>query len=73
MNNDLEQRVLAAHIEGKRSDLVSLYQEAAAAAPSKDEYAFFLTQAYVFALETAHPDAPVLRDLLVQMERETPL
>ncbi|GGX46873.1 hypothetical protein GCM10007385_13190 [Tateyamaria omphalii] len=71
--NDLEQRLLAAHTDGKQAALVSLYQEAATAAPSEHERAFFLTQAHVFALETAHPDAPLLRQMLIEMGRETPL
>lgn len=71
--NDLEQRLLAAHTDGKHAALVSLYQEAASAARSEDERAFFLTQAHVFALETAHPDSPLLRQRLMQMGRETPL
>ncbi|WP_147104395.1 hypothetical protein [Tateyamaria sp. syn59] len=71
--NELEARLLAAHAAGDGKAMVALYCEAAEAAPSEDERAFFLTQAHVFAMETAHPDAARLRDTLVEMGRETPL
>jgi len=70
--NNLEQRLLAAHATGDKQALVDLYQEAAKAASTVDEKAFFLTQAHVFALETAHPDASELRRILVEQGRETP-
>ena len=69
----LEARLLAAHAAGDGRAMVDLYLEAANAAPSEDERAFFLTQAHVFAMETAHPAASDLRAALVRMGRETPL
>lgn len=70
---DLERRLLDAHANGNRAGLVALYMEAADRAATVDERAFFLTQAHVFAMETAHPDAAKLRTALVRMGRETPL
>ncbi|APX11254.1 hypothetical protein [Tateyamaria omphalii] len=69
----LEARLLAAHADGDGMAMVALYREAAETAPTEAERAFFLTQAHVFAMEVAHPDARTLRDTLVRMGRETPL
>lgn len=69
----LEARLLAAHAAGDGQAMVALYQEAAQAAATGDERAFFLTQAHVFAMETGHAAADDLRATLVQMGRETPL
>ncbi len=70
---DLDDRLLAAHLAQDSTALVSLYAEAAAAAGNPDAAAFYLTHAYVFALEANHPDAPALRDALIAEGRETPL
>ncbi|WP_299041376.1 hypothetical protein [uncultured Tateyamaria sp.] len=69
----LDARLLAAHAQGDGRAMVDLYVEAAKAASGEDERAFFLTQAHVFAMETAHPSAVDLRNTLVSMGRETPL
>lgn len=69
--NDLNARLLAAHDAGDHRALVALYQQAAA--QDAEAQGFFLTQAYIFALETGHPDATALRAELVAMGRETPL
>lgn len=66
----LHDAILAAHAAGETRALVGLYTRAADAARSPDEAAFFLTQAYVFALETAHADAPALHARLVAEGRE---
>ncbi|WP_299657705.1 hypothetical protein [uncultured Tateyamaria sp.] len=71
--NDLERRVRDAYAHGDRAALVALYREAADGVATEDERAFYLTQAHVFAMETAHPEAQALRDALVRMGRETPL
>lgn len=70
---DLDDRLLAAHLAQDGTALVALYAEAAAAADSPDAAGFYLTHAYVFALETNHPDAPALRAALIAEGRETPL
>ena len=69
--NDLHGRLLAAHDRDDKPTLVNLYAEAAEAAASVDECAFFLTQAYVFALDAGHPDTRALRNRLVAMGRES--
>lgn len=69
---DLDAQLIAAHAEGNKATLAVLYERAAAGAADDNARAFYLTQAYVFALETNAPQAPVLRALLVQMGRDTP-
>ena len=66
----LQARLLAAHETGNTSALVSLYTEAAEAAVSEDAAGFYLTHAYIYALELGHPAASALRQRLVQMGRE---
>lgn len=66
----LQARLLAAHGVGDQGALVGLYAQAANVARTDDEAGFFLTHAYVFALETGHKDAPTLRARLVAMGRE---
>ena len=58
--NDLNARLLAAHAADDRAALVALYAEAADQANSTDAACFFLTQAYVFALEKGHAMTDVL-------------
>ena len=67
----LQARLLAAHERGDKTALVALYREAADCAETEGEAGFFLTQAYVFALEQGHADAPDLRRRLVAMGRES--
>ncbi|WP_415920350.1 hypothetical protein [Tateyamaria sp. SN6-1] len=69
MNPALEAQLLEAHARDDRAAMVALYRQAADAVEG-DARGFFLTQAYVFALETAHPDAGALRAALVAMGRE---
>ncbi|MCE8006715.1 hypothetical protein [Aestuariivita sp.] len=67
---DLDSRLLAAHAAGDHVALVELYREAADRAASVDAACFYLTQAYVFALERGHMAAPALRARLVAQGRE---
>ena len=53
--SDLETLLLDAHGRDDRPALVTLYSEAADIAPDEGAAGFFLTQAYVYALELAHP------------------
>ncbi|WP_299692356.1 hypothetical protein [uncultured Tateyamaria sp.] len=69
--NALNTALLDAHARDDRTALVALYQQAAEGAQD-DARGFFLTQAYVFALETGHPDCAALRASLVAMGREAP-
>ncbi len=47
----LQDRLLAAHARDDRAGLVVLYTEAADTAPDIDAACFYLTHAYIFALE----------------------
>ena len=66
----LEERLLAAHASGDEPALVELYREAAATASDENAKAFFLTQAYVFALDCGDPTAPELKAELRALGRE---
>ena len=69
--SDLDARLLAAHARGDRAALVALYTEAADSAGEDQARYFYLTQAYVFALEAGRPEAPTLRARLVAAGRES--
>jgi len=71
--SDLDDRLLAAHAAGDTSLLIDLYTEAADAADSDDARYFYLTHAFVFALELGSARAEALCDRLVAAGRETPL
>jgi hypothetical protein len=68
--SDLDARLLAAHKAGDKTALVALYCEAADNATDIDAACFYLTHAYVFALETADPAAGEIRARLVAERRE---
>jgi len=70
--NDLHTRLLQAHAAGDIAALADLYEQAAASQSDDDARGFFLTHAYVHALEANLPDACRLRRLLVDMGREAP-
>ncbi|MGR3320968.1 MAG: hypothetical protein ACU0DK_03435 [Pseudooceanicola sp.] len=67
---ELNAAILAAHAAGDRVALAALYAQAAGGA-GEAERAFFLTQAYVFALECGDATAAALRAQLVALGRET--
>lgn len=71
--SDLDDRLLAAHELGDRAALVALYTEAAMATAEDQARGFFLTHAYVFALDLGSAEAQSLRDQLISMGRESPL
>jgi len=56
----LQDRLLAAHACDDRAALVGLYTEAADTAGDIDAACFFLTHAYVFALEEGDPASTTL-------------
>ncbi|MBF9061302.1 hypothetical protein HKCCSP123_19145 [Rhodobacterales bacterium HKCCSP123] len=60
----LDAALLAAHARGDRAALIGLYAEAAEAAQDTAA-AFYLTHAFVFALEAGNARAPVLKARLV--------
>jgi hypothetical protein len=71
--NVLDAQLLAAHAAEDAPALVRLYTQAAEEAHDIDASAFYLTHAYVFALEAGLGAAQGLRMRLVRMGRETPL
>ncbi|WP_095589254.1 hypothetical protein [Actibacterium ureilyticum] len=71
MSRALDQAILDAHRDRDRRALVTLYTEAAQAAPDADARAYFLTFAYVYALETGTPQAGALHARLRGLGRET--
>lgn len=73
MHDTLNDAILRAHAEDDRAALVRLYRAAGDRAESIDETdaaCFFLTQAYVFALEIGDPDADDLHARLLAYGRE---
>lgn len=71
--SDLDAALIAAHDAGDIRKLARLYTQAADDAEAPDAAGFFLTHAYVFALEAGLDEAPALRQRLIDMGRETPL
>jgi hypothetical protein len=69
--NGLETRLQAAHEARDHTALIGLYTQAADGAPDDDTACFFLTHAYVFALEQGSDAAAALRARLVAQGRET--
>jgi len=69
---DLDAALLAAHDRGDTGALIGLYHQAADATGDPDKAGFFLTQAYVFALEAGDARATTLRQALIDAGRETP-
>jgi len=65
----LHDDLLAAHAAGDGAALVTLYTQAADRAPDLDSACFFLTHAYVFALELGHRDTAALHDRLARHGR----
>ena len=64
--SDLDARLLEAHARDDRAALVALYSEAA---NTDEARGFYLTHAFVFALESGAPEAPALRARLQEMGR----
>jgi len=67
---DLDAQLLAAHDAHDTTALIRLYQQAADQAATVDAACFYLTHAYVFALETDHADVDQIRARLVAEGRE---
>lgn len=70
--NTLDEALLAAHLAGDNETLVGLYRQAGEAVLAHDEVqgCFYLTHAYVFALEAGMDEAEELRAVLVARGRE---
>jgi hypothetical protein len=67
--SELQRRLLFAHEEDDRKSLIALYTEAADQSNDIIEWSFFLTHAFVFALEAGDMRAPLLHDRLREMGR----
>ena len=67
--NALDDKLLAAHARGDKPALVTLYGEAADGADDIDAACFYLTHAYIFALELGHADVPELHARLSEHGR----
>lgn len=70
--NDLNAQLLAAHTADDKTGLIALYTLAANQSETVDEACFFLTHAYVFALEIGDHRSIDLRHELALHGRETP-
>lgn len=70
MSAGLHEALLEAHARADRAGLVDLYARAADRQNDVDAAYFFLTHAYVFALETGHPAATALHGRLKARGRE---
>lgn len=70
--SNLDSQLLAAHARGDKAALVGLYRQAAEQSSDPDEAAFFVTQAYIFALDTNDSQLDQLRAWLVRAGRERP-
>lgn len=66
--SDLDHRLLAAHASGTPATLARLYREAGEATQGTPR-AFYLTHAFVFALEAGLPDAAAIEADLQAMGR----
>lgn len=67
---DLDRRMLTAHAAKDHRRLVRLYAEAAEKVNDPDAACFYLTHAYVFALEAGSPEASSLHARLKACGRE---
>lgn len=70
MIRDLDARMIDAHEARDLDALVNLYTEAADMVNDLDAACFYLTHAYVFALEAGAAQAASLRARLVSQGRE---
>ena len=68
--SDLDRQLLRAHEEQDAFGLVDLYTRAADEVGEGTAAKFFLTQAYVFALESGHPRTSELRVRLRALKSE---
>ncbi|MEO9897573.1 MAG: hypothetical protein ABJD13_00900 [Paracoccaceae bacterium] len=68
--NDLDTHLIAAHANQDGALLTALYTKAANQSDDADTQCFFLTQAYVFALEAGLPEASPLKARLISAGRD---
>ena len=70
MSDTLDTKMIAAHEARDTRALIRVYTTAADTANDLDAACFYLTHAYVFALEAGAPDAPRLHARLKAHGRE---
>lgn len=70
MDDAFEAALLAAHARNDLQELTTLYSRAADHADDTDTRCFFLTQAYVFALDFGDARAKLLYSTLKELGRE---
>lgn len=70
MSEVLDTAMIAAHEAHDNAALVRLYTQAADTVNDIDASCFYLTHAYVFALEAGAPNARALHSRLVKYGRE---
>lgn len=68
----IDAALLVAHAAGDGTTMMQLYTQAAAQAKSPEATAFYLTHAYVFALESGHANAAALHQRLIDAGCEHP-
>ncbi len=67
----LDDRMISAHAAQDRMALIKLYREAADSVNDRDASCFFLTHAYIFALEAGATEAQNLHARLKAQGRES--
>ena len=67
----LDEQLLKAHEDENKHLLVDLYQQAADQAVTDDAKYFYLTHAYIYALEMRHEDTEHLKAQLIAAGRES--
>ncbi|HKL45438.1 MAG TPA: hypothetical protein VJ906_04280 [Roseovarius sp.] len=68
---NLDDRMISAHAAQDRMALIKLYREAADSVNDRDASCFFLTHAYIFALEAGATEAQNLHARLKAQGRES--
>lgn len=68
--NDIDDQLLAAHAAQDTAALVRLYQLAADQSTDKTAERFYLTHAYVFALEIRDQRTGLIRERLIDLGAE---
>lgn len=68
---NLDDRMISAHAAQDRMALIKLYREAADSVNDRDASCFFLTHAYIFALEAGTSEAQNLHARLKAQGRES--
>lgn len=72
MTQSLETAMARAQATGDWAEVIALYTQAADAAPDPGASAFYLTHAYVHALEAGSDQAPRLHARLLALGADTP-